>query len=116
MRTKLLAALFVPRRYGGGFNRYPLQKKFLQEWLAERSLREIAILDAACGSGEGVYALAALAADAGFHPGMGHIVPDRLFWAQTDTDDTDDEDGEAASADPDPSLPSFELPTNGTKH
>ncbi|MDO8387775.1 MAG: bifunctional hydroxymethylpyrimidine kinase/phosphomethylpyrimidine kinase [Polaromonas sp.] len=54
--------------------------------------------------------------DAGFHPGMGHIVPDRLFWAQTDTDDTDDEDGEAASADPDPSLPSFELPTNGTKH
>jgi hydroxymethylpyrimidine/phosphomethylpyrimidine kinase len=54
--------------------------------------------------------------DAGFHPGMGNIVPDRLFWAQTDTDDTDDEDGEAASADPDPSLPSFELPTNGTKH
>jgi len=51
--------------------------------------------------------------DAGFHPGMGHIVPDRLFWAQTDTDDEDDE---AASADPDPTPPSFDLPTNGTKH
>ncbi|MDP1565321.1 MAG: bifunctional hydroxymethylpyrimidine kinase/phosphomethylpyrimidine kinase [Polaromonas sp.] len=53
--------------------------------------------------------------DAGFHPGMGNIVPDRLFWAQTDTD-IDDEGDEAASADPDPSLPSFDLPTNGTKH
>ncbi|MBA4326969.1 MAG: hydroxymethylpyrimidine/phosphomethylpyrimidine kinase [Polaromonas sp.] len=53
--------------------------------------------------------------DAGFHPGMGNIVPDRLFWAQTDTDG-DDEDDEAASADPDPSLPSFDLPPNGTKH
>jgi hydroxymethylpyrimidine/phosphomethylpyrimidine kinase len=53
--------------------------------------------------------------DAGFHPGMGNIVPDRLFWAQTDTD-ADDEDDEAASAEPDPSLPSFDLPTNGTKH
>jgi hydroxymethylpyrimidine/phosphomethylpyrimidine kinase len=53
--------------------------------------------------------------DAGFHPGMGNIVPDRLFWAQTDTD-ADDEDDEAAGADPDPSLPPFDLPTNGTKH
>lgn len=53
--------------------------------------------------------------DAGFHPGMGNIVPDRLFWAQTDTD-TDDEDDDAASAEPDPSLPSFDIPTNGTKH
>ncbi len=53
--------------------------------------------------------------DAGFHPGMGNIVPDRLFWAQTDTDG-DDEDDEAAGTDPDPSLPPFDLPTNGTKH
>ena len=29
--------------------------------------------------------------DAGFHPGMGHVVPERMFWAQTDTDDDDDE-------------------------
>ncbi len=25
--------------------------------------------------------------DAGFHPGMGHAVPDRLFWAHDDTDE-----------------------------
>ncbi len=56
--------------------------------------------------------------DAGFHPGMGHIVPDRLFWAQTDdTPGEDDDDGdEASSADAVPALPSFDLPTNGTKH
>ncbi|MDO9402802.1 MAG: bifunctional hydroxymethylpyrimidine kinase/phosphomethylpyrimidine kinase [Polaromonas sp.] len=38
--------------------------------------------------------------DAGFHPGMGNILPDRLFWAQTDTDDNeeDDEDGAASGA------------------
>jgi hydroxymethylpyrimidine/phosphomethylpyrimidine kinase len=34
--------------------------------------------------------------DAGFHPGMGHAVPDRLFWAHDDADDTDDTDGDAA--------------------
>ena len=27
--------------------------------------------------------------DAGFHPGMGHIVPDRMFWAQADGDEGD---------------------------
>lgn len=32
--------------------------------------------------------------DAGFHPGMGHVVPERMFWAQTDTDATEDEDEE----------------------
>lgn len=55
--------------------------------------------------------------DAGFHPGMGNIVPDRLFWAQAedDTTDTGDEEG----SDPDEPLlplPPFDLPTNGTKH
>ena len=30
--------------------------------------------------------------DAGFHPGMGHAVPDRMFWAQTDADDGGDSD------------------------
>ena len=64
LRTKFLAALFIPKRYGGGLDRYPLQKKFLQEWLSERSKREIAALDAACGSGEGVYGLAAMIAAA----------------------------------------------------
>ncbi len=56
--------------------------------------------------------------DAGFHPGMGHIVPDRLFWAQTDdSPPEDDDDGDdASSADAVPALPSFDLPPNGTKH
>ena len=53
--------------------------------------------------------------DAGFHPGMGNIVPDRLFWAQTDTDAEEDGD-EAAGGDPEPGLPPFDLPTHGTKH
>ncbi|HYW56729.1 MAG TPA: bifunctional hydroxymethylpyrimidine kinase/phosphomethylpyrimidine kinase [Polaromonas sp.] len=56
--------------------------------------------------------------DAGFHPGMGNIVPDRLFWAQTETDEADEEDAEAESDPQDSmlSLPPFDLPSNGTKH
>ena len=68
--------------------------------------------------------------DAGFHPGMGHIVPDRLFWAQADDADTDAADGqdiEDANTDADPpdtqetaaliTKPFFDLPPNGTtKH
>ena len=55
--------------------------------------------------------------NAGFHPGMGNIVPDRLFWAQSDDDDEEspDEDG----GNPDDTvlpLPTFDLPTHGTKH
>lgn len=59
--------------------------------------------------------------EAGFHPGMGNIVPDRLFWAQAEDDEATDDD-EAASAEPpgdDAALISkspFELPPNGTKH
>ncbi|MCY1162850.1 MAG: bifunctional hydroxymethylpyrimidine kinase/phosphomethylpyrimidine kinase [Pseudomonadota bacterium] len=59
--------------------------------------------------------------DAGFHPGMGHIVPDRLFWAQADVEGSEEEtdtDEDAASDDADPaSKPFFDLPPNGTtKH
>ena len=69
--------------------------------------------------------------DAGFHPGMGHIVPDRMFWAQAE-DDADDAsqgtDNDAPDAAPvqhiddadltlTPSKPFFDLPPNGTtKH
>ncbi len=57
--------------------------------------------------------------DAGFHPGMGHIVPDRLFWAQADVDAEESED-ETGDPDDDAALtskPSFDLPPNGTtKH
>lgn len=55
--------------------------------------------------------------DAGFHPGMGHIVPDRLFWAQAEEDDTDAAGEEGSDTDePLLPLPPFDLPTNGTKH
>ena len=46
--------------------------------------------------------------DAGFQPGMGHLVPDRLFWAQPDTDD-DAEDSPVID-------PLFAEPTHDTKH
>lgn len=45
--------------------------------------------------------------DGGFRPGMGHVIPDRLFWAQPD------EDGEqSVSATPD----YFEMPPHDTQH
>ncbi len=47
--------------------------------------------------------------EAGFSPGMGHVVPDRLFWAQGD-DDEDSSDDDA------PPLSSFDLPPPDTKH
>jgi hydroxymethylpyrimidine/phosphomethylpyrimidine kinase len=50
--------------------------------------------------------------EGGFRPGMGHIVPDRLFWAQP-------EDGPQAETDPvDISSPIslLELPSHDTKH
>jgi hydroxymethylpyrimidine/phosphomethylpyrimidine kinase len=43
--------------------------------------------------------------DAGFRPGMGHVLPDRLFWAQPD-EDGDDEDTES----------NFEISPNATRH
>ena len=49
--------------------------------------------------------------DSGFRPGMGHVLPDRLFWAQPDTAD----EGEEASS-IEPGLQGFELPPHDTKH
>lgn len=48
--------------------------------------------------------------DAGFQPGMGHVVPDRLFWALPDEDDTDPTD----DGDTPPGI--FDIPSNDTKH
>ncbi|MEJ8855850.1 bifunctional hydroxymethylpyrimidine kinase/phosphomethylpyrimidine kinase [Variovorax robiniae] len=48
--------------------------------------------------------------DSGFRPGMGHVLPDRLFWAQTEEDD--EEDGDASPADP----ADFALPPHETRH
>jgi hydroxymethylpyrimidine/phosphomethylpyrimidine kinase len=49
--------------------------------------------------------------DEGFRPGMGHVIPDRLFWALPETDD-EDEAGEG----PDMNADFFEMPINDTKH
>jgi hydroxymethylpyrimidine/phosphomethylpyrimidine kinase len=46
--------------------------------------------------------------DGGFRPGMGHVVPDRLFWAQPEADGDDDAGG--------PSAEGFDLPAHDTKH
>jgi hydroxymethylpyrimidine/phosphomethylpyrimidine kinase len=58
--------------------------------------------------------------DAGFHPGMGNIVPDRLFWAQADVDPEEEPGEEAGDANDDVELtskPTLDLPPNGTtKH
>jgi hydroxymethylpyrimidine/phosphomethylpyrimidine kinase len=49
--------------------------------------------------------------DGGFRPGMGHAIPDRLFWAQTDIDTAapsdDDTEGVAST---------LELPPHDTQH
>ena len=47
--------------------------------------------------------------DGGFRPGMGNVVPDRLFWAQPESDE-EDEDGETGTP------PAFDLPSHETKH
>jgi hydroxymethylpyrimidine/phosphomethylpyrimidine kinase len=44
--------------------------------------------------------------DGGFRPGMGNVVPDRLFWAQPGDEEGDDETGGEA----------FALPAHDTKH
>lgn len=46
--------------------------------------------------------------DAGFRPGMGHVLPDRLFWAQPE-DDEDNDDDPASPTD-------FALPPHDTRH
>jgi hydroxymethylpyrimidine/phosphomethylpyrimidine kinase len=43
--------------------------------------------------------------DAGFRPGMGNVVPDRLFWAQPEDDD--EVDAEESN---------FEISPNDTRH
>ena len=75
----------------------------------------------------------------GFRPGMGHVVPDRMFWAEPEDEDEDSQDGgevppagDAAILAPDtmaapaialgstdielPSFDGFALPPHDTKH
>lgn len=46
--------------------------------------------------------------ESAFRPGMGHLVPDRLFWAQPDPDSDDNPD--------DSSDPRIDFPDHDTKH
>jgi hydroxymethylpyrimidine/phosphomethylpyrimidine kinase len=50
--------------------------------------------------------------DSGFRPGMGHVVPDRLFWAESDDEPEDGEDGGT----PSDASSSFEFPPHDTQH
>jgi hydroxymethylpyrimidine/phosphomethylpyrimidine kinase len=49
--------------------------------------------------------------DAGFRPGMGHVVPDRLFWAQPGEDEPGELTQEEAQA-----LQVIDMPAHDTKH
>ncbi|MBI2772790.1 MAG: bifunctional hydroxymethylpyrimidine kinase/phosphomethylpyrimidine kinase [Burkholderiales bacterium] len=48
--------------------------------------------------------------DAGFRPGMGNVVPDRLFWAQPEGESEEITDEEAQA------LQVFDMPAHDTKH
>ncbi len=52
--------------------------------------------------------------DEGFSPGMGQVIPDRLFWAQPDDADTEDDAAEDDSVSPGADY--FAVPFNETKH
>jgi len=45
----------------------------------------------------------------GFRPGMGHVLPDRMFWAQPDDDDDNDDE---PSGEPQ----GFDMPPHDTQH
>ena len=49
--------------------------------------------------------------DGGFRPGMGHVIPDRMFWAEPDDSDDDTPD----PTEP-PSLEGFGFPSHDIKH
>ena len=53
--------------------------------------------------------------DAGFQPGMGHAVPDRLFWAHDDEAETGEDPAEADAA-ADSQLDANDFPLDTTKH
>jgi hydroxymethylpyrimidine/phosphomethylpyrimidine kinase len=51
--------------------------------------------------------------EGGFRPGMGHVVPDRLFWAQGPTDPDAGIDPTATSTS---FIPTLEIPPHDTQH
>jgi len=52
--------------------------------------------------------------DEGYSPGMGQVIPDRLFWAQPEEQNTEDADEDADHLSPGADY--FEVPFNETKH
>lgn len=56
--------------------------------------------------------------DAGFQPGMGHVLPDRLFWAggSAEDDGSDDTDEAARRPSEESRREGFELPDHDTQH
>lgn len=66
--TRFLFASFLPGRFYGGLGRYPAQQEFVREWLLTRKGGTLYCLDAACGTGEGAYALALMLSGRGFAP------------------------------------------------
>ncbi|SNB47631.1 CheR family methyltransferase [Geobacter sp. DSM 9736] len=69
IRESLLFGTFLPRRHGGSFLRYPGQYDVLRKWLEDNRKRistGLQCLDAACGSGECTYRLAAFLLEMGF--------------------------------------------------
>ena len=79
----------------------------------------------ATGNDLGVATLEALeyldhSLDAGFRPGMGHYLPDRLFWAQpTEDEESEDESEDEETPDDEPEtkpIEGFVIPSHDTKH
>jgi len=52
--------------------------------------------------------------DEGYSPGMGQVIPDRLFWAQPEEQNTEDADADGDHLSPGADY--FEVPFNETKH
>ncbi len=82
-----LFASFLPRRFYGGLGRYPVQQKFVREWLKTVRAGTLQCLDAACGTGEETYGLALLLSEEGLSPEEVRIVGWTLepleVWAAT---------------------------------
>ncbi|KLO61202.1 phosphomethylpyrimidine kinase [Delftia tsuruhatensis] len=55
--------------------------------------------------------------DSGFRPGMGHYIPDRMFWAQPEDEDAEAAAEPLAELDPDTqAIEGFVMPPHDTKH
>lgn len=50
--------------------------------------------------------------DGGFRPGMGHVIPDRMFWAQPEGESDETSPSDEAESGP----PTFDMPAHDTKH